>query len=138
MTQILNEKQILIIPLLARLREFNPNIGAYEKSILKDDFNYTVKLNNGTIEIETNLIDDFKAASHLLSKRQLQAAALKFVPSVIQADSDVSVRKENKWLVYGLLLVIVLLLLLFQQQRAKAAVGQKLMVSMESRYINSH
>ena len=114
MPSILNEKQILIIPLLAKLREYNPNIGAYEKSILNDGFNYNIEVANGRITITDHLINAFENAPSNIKPQQYRQAALQFIPNDVnvnakQLTQHVPAKNKNKsnWLIYLLALGLV-------------------------------
>lgn len=113
MSTLLNEKQILIIPLLAKLREHNPNIGAYEKSILKDDFNYNVKVANGRIEIADELIDDFHRAPITITATRYRNAAMRFMPNTAQTAIPglvVNPKRNGNWVFYTLAMILLVLI----------------------------
>jgi len=131
MPSILNEKQILIIPLLAKLREYNPNIGAYEKSNLKDDFNYNIKVANGRITITDHLINAFENAPSSIKPQKYRQAALQFIPddvnvSAKQLTPQVTAKNKSNWLIYLLALGLVALIALTLLQSTKAAEGLNL------------
>lgn len=126
MPSILNEKQILIIPLLAKLREYNPNIGGYEKSSLKDDFNYNIKVTNGRITITDHLINAFENAPSSIKPQQYRQAALQFIPSDVNVSAKkltphVTAKNKSNWLIYLLALGLVGLIALTLFQSTKAA-----------------
>jgi hypothetical protein len=85
--QQLNEKRDVIIHILNRLREFNPAIGEYDRSILNNDFQYAVKLHNGRINLSQELVHDFEQSPGLVGDEQLKAAAAFFSPGLIAADA---------------------------------------------------
>ena len=112
MPSILNEKQILIIPLLAKLREYNPNIGAYEKSSLNEDFNYNIKVANGSITITDHLINAFENVPSSIKPQQYRQAALQFIPNDVnigtkQLTQVVPAKNKSNWLIYLLALGLV-------------------------------
>lgn len=126
MPSILNEKQILIIPLLAKLREYNPNIGAYEKSSLKDDFNYNIEVANGRITVTDHLINAFENAPSSIKPQQYRQTALQFIPNDVtisakQLTQVVPAKNKSNWLIYLLALGLVGLIALTLLQSTKAA-----------------
>ena len=126
MPSILNEKQILIIPLLAKLREYNPNIGAYENSSLKDDFNFNIEVANGSITITDHLINAFESAPSSIKPQQYRQAALQFIPNELklhtkQLTQYVTAKNKSNWLIYLLALGLVGLIVLTLLQTTKAA-----------------
>lgn len=79
--QQLDEKKHVIIPIVDRLRQFNPGIGNYQKSILNENFQYSVKLTNGRIVLPQELIQDFEQSADFITEEQYKSIALAFVPS---------------------------------------------------------
>jgi hypothetical protein len=84
--QQLNEKRDVIIRILNRLREFNPAIGEYDRSIINSDFQYAVKLHNGRINLSQELVHDFEQSPGFVGEEQLKAAASVFSPGLNAAD----------------------------------------------------
>jgi hypothetical protein len=82
MSQQLDEKKTAIVPLIDKMRPYNPAFGSYERSMLNLDFNYSVKLSNGRIEIAKELIDDFESNPSYISVDRLKAASSKFLPDL--------------------------------------------------------
>ncbi|RZJ63919.1 MAG: hypothetical protein EOO47_27700 [Flavobacterium sp.] len=126
MPSILNEKQILIIPLLAKLREYNPNIGAYETSSLNDSLNYNIKVANGRITITDHLINAFENAPSSIKPQQYRQAALQFIPTDVSVSTKqliqhVPAKNKSNWLIYLLALGLVGLIALTLLQSTKAA-----------------
>lgn len=79
MSQQLDEKKYTIIPLLDRLREYNHAIGSYDRSVMNSNFNYSVKLSNGRIEIVEELVYDYERSPSHITEDRLKSAASKFV-----------------------------------------------------------
>lgn len=77
----LDEKKQVIIEILNSLREFNPAIGRYDKSILKD-FRYAVKLDNGRINLSHELVHDYELSPVFVDDDRLRAAANAFERNV--------------------------------------------------------
>ena len=77
----LDEKKAVIILLLNSLRQLNPEIGNYEKSILNENFQYAVKLNNGRIILSSEIVQDFELSPKFVTEDRLRAAATEFIPS---------------------------------------------------------
>jgi hypothetical protein len=81
MPQELDEKKNVIVPILDNLRLFNPSIGSYDKSMLTEDFDYSVKLSNGRMRLPEELITDFERNPSSIGDDRYKAAAAKFVPN---------------------------------------------------------
>ena len=81
--QILDEKRAPIMLLLNVLRQFNPEIGNYEKSILNDNSQYAVKLSNGRLLIPQETVHDIEQSPEFVSEEQLNYAASTFIPSQV-------------------------------------------------------
>ncbi len=56
----MNEFEIrnAIIAILQIVRDYNPVIGYYEQHVVNENFNYTVRLDNGRIKISRELVQD--------------------------------------------------------------------------------
>ena len=83
----LDEKKQVIILILSRLRDFNPAIGSYDKSVLSD-FKYAVKLDNGRINLSHELVHDFEQSSAFVDDDRLKLAANSFVPNIIVGNTS--------------------------------------------------
>jgi hypothetical protein len=83
--QALDEKKNVIIQILNRLREFNPSIGNYDKSVMNSDFQYAVKLDNGRINLSQILVHDYEQSPSFVGDEQLKSAASKFTPDPVAA-----------------------------------------------------
>lgn len=81
MVQQLDAKRYTISSILEELRKYNPEIGEYEKSMLSEDFNYSVKLSNGFIKISEELITDYERAATAITKDRYKSAAKIFKPN---------------------------------------------------------
>lgn len=79
MSQQLDEKRHVIMPLLDKLRQYNPAIGSYDKSMMNTNFNYSVKLSNGTIEIVEELVTDYERAASGITEDRYKITASKFI-----------------------------------------------------------
>lgn len=75
-----DSKKNVIIPLIDRMRPYAPVLGSYDRSMLNLDFDYSVKLSNGRIDIAKKLLDDFEANPSYIPEERLKAAAGKFIP----------------------------------------------------------
>ena len=69
------------MPLLDELRIYNHSIGSYDKSMLTDSFDYSVKLSNGLIRLPMELVDDYEKVPDAIRPDRFKSAALNFVPS---------------------------------------------------------
>lgn len=78
MSQELDAKKNVIMPLLDKLRRYNTEIGSYDKSVMNSNFNYSVKLSNGRIEIAEELVYDFENNPLTISEERYNAAAKKY------------------------------------------------------------
>jgi hypothetical protein len=79
MTQQLDEKKHIIVPLLFELRRYNSEIGDYDKSMMNMNFDYSVKLTNGNIQISQELVYDYERAKQAITEDRYQIAATRFV-----------------------------------------------------------
>jgi hypothetical protein len=78
---ILDEKMHVIIPLLDELRKYNHSIGSYEKSIMTESFDYSVKLSNGLIRLPEELVHDYENSPGTIILDRIKSAASNFIPS---------------------------------------------------------
>jgi len=94
----LDEKKEIIIQILSRLREFNPAIGNYDKSVLSD-FKYAVKLDNGRINLSHELVHDFEQSPVFVDDDRLKLAANNFIENIVVSNpssiTDSVVSKTN-------------------------------------------
>ena len=79
----IDEKKAIILPLLDTLKQFNPQIGNYEKSILNEHLQYAVKLHNGRLTIPQETVHDYEQSPAFVTEDQLKFAASTFIPSQI-------------------------------------------------------
>jgi hypothetical protein len=77
----LDEKEFVIIQILSRLRQFNPVIGYYDKSIMTDDLEYAVKLTNGRIVLSKEIVHAFEQCPACIKDEELKMAGTRFFPS---------------------------------------------------------
>ena len=85
-TPSLDDKKDVIVKILQDLRMLNPAIGNYDKSIMNSEFNYSVKLNNGKIELPDNLIQDYEAVGSADINR-LRNISQNFISNLAQQQS---------------------------------------------------
>lgn len=69
------------MPLLDQLRAYNHAIGSYDKSMLTDSFDYSVKLSNGLIRLPFELVQDYENSPNSITSARYQLAANQFQPS---------------------------------------------------------
>jgi len=69
------------MPLLDELRVYNHSIGSYNKSMLTDSFEYSVKLSNGLIRLPMELVDDYEKVPGGIRPDRFKSAALNFASS---------------------------------------------------------
>jgi hypothetical protein len=81
MQPTLDAKKDVILQILAKLKQFNSIIGNYEKSVLTEDFQYTIRLSNGRIFLSQELVHDYEQSPAFVSNEQLKVAAAKFLAS---------------------------------------------------------
>ena len=128
MSHQIDEKRFVIIHLLDILRQYNSAIGSYEKSIMNSDFNYSVKLSNGRIEIEDNLVSDHESDSSLITSDRYKIAASKFVSDVHQTqqtkiqtevDKQPTIKQKKKaflvWIVLFTILAVAAIVFITDQ-----------------------
>lgn len=84
MSQQIDEKRHLIIPILDQLRVYKPAIGSYIKSLYTADFDYSVKLSNGRIRLPEELIDDYERDPWSVTAARFQNAANRFTPDEME------------------------------------------------------
>ncbi|RYY65405.1 MAG: hypothetical protein EOO12_07030 [Chitinophagaceae bacterium] len=80
MNQQADVKRNTIISVLNRLRTFNPQVGHYVRSALHTNFYYATELDNGSIEIPANLVNDYEEDADYISDERYRTAAARFVP----------------------------------------------------------
>lgn len=73
-----DEKKHVILSLIDSLRQHNPSIGEYVISILNADFEYSVKLTNGSIKLSKEIVEDFELSPRFVDEQQLKSAATRF------------------------------------------------------------
>jgi hypothetical protein len=73
-----DDKKTTITAILSKLREGNPKIGEYEKSILHTDLKFHVKLSNGRIVFQKELVEDFEMDPAFVTEAQLRSATETF------------------------------------------------------------
>ena len=69
------------MPLLEELRKYNPSIGSYEKSMITESFDYSVKLSNGLIKLPGELVSDYENSPGRIILDRIKSAASNFIPS---------------------------------------------------------
>jgi len=79
--ETIDAKKDIIISLLKSLRQINPEIGNYEKSILNDNFQYAVKLSNGRLLISQEIVRDYEQSPAFVTEDQLSFAVSTFLPA---------------------------------------------------------
>ena len=79
MTQQLDEKKHVISAILNELRKYNDEIGGYEKSMMNEQFKYSVKLTNGFIQISKELVYDYERARQAITEDRYKLAATRFI-----------------------------------------------------------
>ncbi len=131
----LDQKRSIIEGLLIKLREFNPNIGVYEKSVLTDTLTYAVKLSNGRLEIPKEIVEDFEISPSFISDHHIRELSnnFQFNSESIEASPikqtnepvppsrrKIKLQKTIPFLIIGVLLLIGYLIYL-QIERQKVA-----------------
>lgn len=71
-------KQNTIVPLLNKLRAYDPRIGEYKRSIYSVDMIYYVKVDNGRVVLTQEILDDFEKHADFVTEEQLKNAAKTF------------------------------------------------------------
>jgi len=86
--------------ILSKLKEHNPEVGAYEKSILHTDLKYHVKVSNGRIVLLKELVEDFEIDPAFVTETQLRSAIESFkqidLPQAAATISSAKVEKDIK------------------------------------------
>ena len=115
MSHLIDDKKFVILHLLEILRQYNSAIGSYDKSIMNSDFNYSVKLSNGRIEIVDNLVSDHEKDSSSITPERYKVAASKFVSDVQQTQQpkiqpiveQKPTIKKNKSSLFWIVIIVV-------------------------------
>ncbi|MGZ3813583.1 MAG: hypothetical protein ACXVA0_17765 [Mucilaginibacter sp.] len=126
----LDKKRHVIVPLLDELRLYNHSIGSYDKSMLTDSFDYSVKLSNGLMRLPMELVDDFEISRGAITPSRFKSAALTFAPSqptfssvppITPSVQQPEVEKKGssvfRKFVIAIVIVIVVLFLISQAQK---------------------
>jgi len=126
---ILDEKRHVIMPLLDELRIYNHSIGSYDKSMLTDSFDYSVKLSNGLIRLPMELVDDYEKVPSGIKPDRFKSAALNFVPSKPAITSFAPIAEPQKQTekkdinvlikVIGAVIIIIIVILFIRQTQQR-------------------
>ena len=105
-------KRDTIVSILFELRTFNPQIGNYVRSSLHTNFNYAVTLDNGSIELPANLVNDYEQDADYITEERFRGAAERFRPDKQHMPKDASPVTENTIGAKGRRFVFFILLIL--------------------------
>ena len=126
------------MPLLDRLRQYNHSIGSYDRSMMNSNFNYSVKLSNGRIEIVEELVYDYEKSPSHITEDRFKSAASKFFsntppqayqqptnqqPLTHQPTPDTKKKSPVKWIVAIVLLIIAAILIIANQNSSNRGNG---------------
>lgn len=64
-----------VISITNKAREYNSNIGVYQEHFINDRFNYTVRLDNGRIEIPREMAQDYEVQPSSVSEERIKRVA---------------------------------------------------------------
>jgi len=84
MSQELDAKKHVIIGILGRLRDYNPAIGTYERSVMNSNFQYAVKLSNGRIVLSEEIVYDYEKDPFSVSGDRFETFAGRFTADELQ------------------------------------------------------
>ncbi len=56
-------------------RRYNPDIGIYQEHFVNDRFNYTVRLDNGRIEMSREIAQDYEVQPNSISEERVMRVA---------------------------------------------------------------
>ncbi len=144
------------MPLLDELRKYNPSIGKYEKSMMTESFDYSVKLSNGLIRLPEELVSDYERSPDAITLVRIKSTASKFVPSnatiaspssagafpvekPIKGNRRIIIRAASIAIAIIIIIVIAILLISRTQQRDKenaARIHQELLDSEKTARLN--
>ena len=109
-----DEQRELIISLLVKLRQLNPQIGQYKNATVNIKGNYDVELDNGYIEIKNDLLQTFINDPNHLTDKDFHKVFKSFISNPGLTNSCLFSFKRN-WYFYLLIIAVGLLLIMLVQ-----------------------
>ncbi|TCZ74862.1 hypothetical protein [Flaviaesturariibacter aridisoli] len=115
MNQQADVKRNTIISVLNRLRTFNPQVGHYVRSALHTNFYYATELDNGSIEIPANLVNDYEEDADYITDERYRSAAARFIPDKQHAAplTDEDRARKNRPKEYIIVVILAVLAIIF-------------------------
>ncbi len=142
------------MPLLDELRKYNHSIGSYEKSVITETFDYSVKLSNGLIKLPGELVSDYENSPGTIILDRIKSAASNFIPSnsTIASPSTTTlppeklIKRKRRTIILkasiaiAIILIIVIAILLTnraqQRDEENARINQERLDSANTAHIN--